>query len=177
MSDLNDFIHCYENIIDLQVCEKIIDQSQNLDFTKGTTTDGELSDLRKCYMRDVEKEFEDYIFKGVGKVLEKYSEQHKNFYTGLTMEDTGYTHLIYLGSEKGEYKEHVDQYDLHPRVLSCSFILNENYQGGDFSFFNGAYVVPKKVGSAVVFPSNFCFPHAVTPVSNGNRHSIITWMH
>ena len=27
-----------------------------------------------------------------------------------------------------------------------------------------------------VFPSNFCFPHAVTPVTKGNRHAIITWI-
>ena len=37
-------------------------------------------------------------------------------------------------------------------------------------------IVKKKVGSAVVFPSNFCFPHAVTPVINGDRHAVITWI-
>ncbi|HAT67017.1 MAG TPA: hypothetical protein DCS66_20895 [Flavobacteriaceae bacterium] len=27
----------------------------------------------------------------------------------------------------------------------------------------------------MIFPSNFCYPHAVTPVNNGVRHSVITW--
>ena len=36
---------------------------------------------------------------------------------------------------------------------------------------------PNKAGSAIVFPSNFCFPHAVLPVTKGERHSIITWIH
>ena len=84
---------------------------------------------------------------------------------------------MYKGSEGGEYKEHVDHFDLNPRILSCSLILNDNYEGGNFSFFGGEYIVKKKKGSAVVFPSNFCFPHAVVPVSNGDRHSIITWVH
>ena len=55
-------------------------------------------------------------------------------------------------------------------------ILNDNYDGGDFSFFDGQVIKKKKQGSVVAFPSNFCFPHAVTPVSNGDRHSIITWI-
>ena len=71
---------------------------------------------------------------------------------------------------------HVDNLDLHPRVLSISFILNDNYDGGNFIFFDEKYKIEKKKGMAVVFPSNFCFPHAVTPVTNGDRHAIITWI-
>ena len=46
-----------------------------------------------------------------------------------------------------------------------------------FVFFDEEYLIEKKKGSIVMFPSNFCFPHAVTPVSNGDRHAIITWIH
>ena len=84
--------------------------------------------------------------------------------------------LLYLGSKNGEYKEHVDHMDVNPRVLSCSLILNDNYDGGDFSFFNKEYIIKKKKGSAIVFPSNFCFPHAVLPITKGDRHSIVTWI-
>ena len=61
--------------------------------------------------------------------------------------------------------------------LSCSLILNDNYEGGNFVFFDEEYLIEKKKGSVVMFPSNFCFPHAITPVSNGDRHAIITWIH
>ena len=84
--------------------------------------------------------------------------------------------MLYVGSEKGEYKEHTDHFRQATRVISCSILLNDNYDGGDLTFFGGEYVVSKKVGSAVVFPSNFCFPHSVTPVTNGDRHSITTWL-
>ena len=175
MLNLTNYIHCYEDILDKDLCKKIIDNSENIDFEKATTI-GKTSD-RKCYIDWLDKKFNTDLYEAVGRMLLMYKKDHKNFRTGLTVEDTGYQHLIYIGTQGGEYKEHVDHADLHPRVLTCSFILNDNYDGGDFVFFGGKYKLPPKTGSAVVFPSNFCFPHAVTPVTNGDRHAVITWIH
>jgi len=130
----------------------------------------------QIYHALLNKKFDKDVFNSVGKVLELYAEDHPHFNTGITTEDTGYEHLIYIGAQGGEYKEHTDSDDFFPRVLTCSFILNDNYDGGDFVFFSGTYKIPPKAGSAVVFPSNFCFPHAVTPVTNGDRHAVITWI-
>jgi hypothetical protein len=181
MIKITDYIHCYENVLDKDLCKAIIDNSKNLNFAKATTlhekeTDDVLN-YRKCYVMTLDNKFETDLFNGVGKVLKMYKKDHDHFGTGLTTEDTGYEHLIYIGSQAGEYKEHTDHGDMNPRVLTCSFILNDNYDGGDFVFFGGEYKVPPKTGSAVVFPSNFCFPHAVTPVTNGDRHAVITWIH
>jgi predicted 2-oxoglutarate/Fe(II)-dependent dioxygenase YbiX len=172
------YIKCYENMIGKELCDEIIKTSG--DFTKAKVLgDGgeNVSQHRNCYDSPLNKEFEGPIYKIVGEMLQKYKEDFSYFLTGFTAEDTGYNHLLYKGSEKGEYKTHIDHFDLHPRVLSCSIILNANYDGGDFSFFEGKYLVKKKAGSVVVFPSNFCFPHAITPVTNGDRHAIITWIH
>ena len=35
---------------------------------------------------------------------------------------------------------------------------------------------PKKKGSAIIFPSNFMYPHEIMPVKSGTRFSIITWV-
>ena len=148
MIKLTDFVHRYDNIIEKEICEEIINQ-KDLKFNGATTGGGKL-----------------------------YMKNHEHFGPGIgSIEDTGYQHLLYLGSHKGEYKEHIDHVDLFPRILSISILLNDNYEGGDFSFFNHQHIVKKKQGSAVVFPSNFCFPHAVLPVTQGDRHSIITWIH
>ena len=40
----------------------------------------------------------------------------------------------------------------------------------------GLPTLEKKKGSAVVFPSNFMFPHEVQKVTSGNRYSIMTWI-
>ena len=180
MTNLKDYIKCYENIIDDQICDSIVKDSLTdlTQFAKSEVGDGkDGGKYRNCYDKPMPSKYKDDIYKVVGNILKKYSQDFKYFYTGLTTEDTGYTHLLYKGSEGGEYTDHIDHFDLHPRILSCSLILNDNYEGGNFSFFEGEYIVKKKKGSAVVFPSNFCFPHAVTPGSNGDRHSLITWVH
>ena len=182
MIKITDYIHCYENLLKKDICKAIIDNSKNLDFIKAQTLDEERnikteSNPRRCYMDWLDKKFNTDLYKAVGKMLNLYAKDHPFFGTGLTTEDTGYQHLIYVGTQQGEYKEHTDHADLYPRVLTCSFILNEDFDGGDFVFFGGKYKVPPKTGSAVVFPSNFCFPHAVTPVTNGDRHAVITWIH
>ena len=177
MKKLSDFVKCYENVIDKDLCEKIINQ-KDLTFLVATAgVNNEVLPTRKCYDKPLDNKFDKNIFQVIGKILKLYHQDPPWFQTGASTHDTGYNHLLYLGSKKGEYREHVDHFDLHPRVLSCSLILNDDYEGGDFAFFGGEHIVPKKSGSAVVFPSNFCFPHAVQPVTKGNRHSVITWIH
>ena len=177
MKKLSDFVKCYENLIDPKLCDKIVNR-EDMTFNRASTgSKGLRNPDRNCYVKTLEDEFSDDIFKIVSKALKLYSQEEADFHTGDTTEDTGYQHLLYLGSEKGEYREHTDHADLFQRVLSCSLILNDDYEGGDFSFFRGEYIIPKKAGSVVVFPSNFCFPHAITPVTKGNRHAIITWIH
>ena len=154
MRDLTSYIQCFENILSKDLCREIIDTFKLEKWNRATVSDSKISDMRKCYNLKLDDKFTKEIYNAIGKILIKYSEKFPLFSTGLTIEDTGYTHLVYLGQEKGEYKIHVDHFDLHPRVLSCSLILNDDYEGGDF-----------------------CFPHAVLPVSKGNRHAIITWIH
>lgn len=173
---LHQYIKKYENVLSDNLCDDIINYTDLEKMNKATTGTGVLNEDRKCYTYPLEKKFEKEIFNIVGKVLKSYADTFEYFTTGSNTEDTGYQRLLYKGIEQGEYKMHVDHYDLNPRVLSMSFILNDNYNGGDFIFFKEKYKVTKQKGSAVVFPSNFCFPHAVTPVSNGDRHSIITWI-
>jgi predicted 2-oxoglutarate/Fe(II)-dependent dioxygenase YbiX len=87
--------------------------------------------------------------------------------------DSGYTLLKY---EEGQfYKQHVDSFKQEQRALSCSFILNDDYEGGEFAFFDRKIKLKPKKGSVVMFPSNFMYPHEVMPVQNGIRYSIITW--
>jgi len=177
MNNITDYIICFEDVLDKKTCIDIINNADISKFKKATVGDEKQSSHRNCYSKKLNDKYDKKIYEGVSKILHKYVKSFPYFSTGLTIEDTGYGHLVYKGSEKGEYKTHVDHYDLYPRVLSCSFILNDEYDGGDFSFFEGKHIVKKKAGSVVVFPSNFCFPHAVTPVTNGNRHAIITWIH
>ena len=59
--------------------------------------------------------------------------------------------------------------------MSCSFALNDDYEGGEWGFFDREIIVKAPKGSAVMFPSNFMYPHEIMPVTQGVRYSIITW--
>ena len=80
----------------------------------------------------------------------------------------------------GFMKTHVDsihhshgQKQGYPHLTSLIF-LNDNYDGGEFVLCNEP--LKKEQGSAVVFPSNFMFPHQVKEVTKGKRYSVMVWI-
>jgi PKHD-type hydroxylase len=85
------------------------------------------------------------------------------------------------------YRDHGGHYDWHMDVGSgssqmrkISIILQlsdpEEYEGGTFELFINKDIqqLPKKKGSVVLFPSYFM--HRVTPVTGGNRKTIVLWV-
>lgn len=64
-----------------------------------------------------------------------------------------------------------------PRKLSATILLNDDFDGGQFQFFNGDdnhISLEMKPGTIIVFPS-FMF-HRVAPVTSGVRNSLVTWV-
>ena len=59
---------------------------------------------------------------------------------------------------------------------SISFNLNDNYEGGVFTFFNGNYSVELKKGDALIFPADYFWVHEVTPVTKGVRYSLNSFL-
>ncbi|CAB4135427.1 Fe(II)-dependent oxygenase superfamily protein [uncultured Caudovirales phage] len=104
------------------------------------------------------------------RVLAKY----KGMFSDVKVEqDSGYDLLKY--EVGGFYISHTDHFKSVPREISCSFILNDDYEGGEFAFFDRELVYKLKKGSCILFPSNFMYPHEIMPVTSGTRYSIITW--
>ena len=179
---MKNYIKKYTNVLDKKICNDIIENCLDPEWEKAKIMNNVISSNRNCYQKLLHPDYDKVIHKCIGDVLQLYKQSFRffeNSFVTTNIRDTGYGHLLYKGSEKGEYKIHIDHYDENPRILSCSVILNDDYKGGDFCFFENEdkFIVEKEAGSVVVFPSNFCFPHAITPVFNGNRHSIITWIY
>lgn len=150
-----------ESIIDKKVrnCQAIGISSFN-ELTKNLS---EKQELDFEVYKACSKAFNEYKFKfpHVGYGSEKYS-------------DSGYEILKY---EVGNfYRQHTDSFNTMPRKLSCSIALNDDYEGGEFGFFDNTIKIKAKKGSAILFPSNFMFPHEINPVTKGTRYSIITWL-
>jgi len=59
-------------------------------------------------------------------------------------------------------------------ILSIIGLLNDDYEGGDFIMFDDKKIETKK-GDLMIFPSNFLYPHEITPVTKGVRYSFVSW--
>lgn len=182
---LEQYIHVFENLLSEDFCDEILEEYGNPDEWASTLVGyGEVNkSVRNCNeisisdSRVIEKNFErrkkidDKIQDGVRKVIDNYMNIHNDFKIDI---DTGYRLLRY---NEGEfYIEHTDSFKKEQRSLSCSFQLNEDYVGGEFAFFKREMMIRSSKGSAIVFPSNFMYPHEVMPVIEGTRYSIITWL-
>ena len=75
-----------------------------------------------------------------------------------------------VGSTFNKHKDTADK----NTVASFIIFLNDNFQGGDFVVSDITYKTKK--GSAIVFPSNFMFPHEVKLIEKGTRYSIVSWL-
>ena len=72
------------------------------------------------------------IHESVREVINKYHECHNDFDISI---DTGYQILRY--QEGGFYVQHTDSFKEQQRSVSCSLHLNDDYEGGNFGFFDG----------------------------------------
>ena len=82
-----------------------------------------------------------------------------------------YSHMYRLLKYETGAKIHPHT-DYAPHIYgSISFNLNDDYEGGEFKFFNGKYSVYLKKGDAIIWPAGHFWVHEVTPVTKGARYS------
>jgi hypothetical protein len=183
MKNINDYIVIFEDVITHNLCEAILTEyKESNDWVPAVIASGESDASRQCNTigisfdsiiqknPKVRAKLDKYVFASAGLAIKKYNEK---FPLALIEEDSGYDLLKY---EVGNfYKTHTDSFKGRPRAVSCSFILNDDYEGGEFAFFDRGLVYKLKKGSCIMFPSNFMYPHEIMPVTSGTRYSIITW--
>tara|TARA_R110002012_G_scaffold293093_1_gene488660 strand:- start:87 stop:644 length:558 start_codon:yes stop_codon:yes gene_type:complete len=180
--NIKDYIVVLRNIISSDLCDAILKEYKNADeWVKANTAGGVQPKIRNCDTLEISQPFviqdskerarlDAEMFKCAAKCIENYNKKFKHSHV---QEDTGYELLRY---NKGEfYIEHVDTFLTAPRLVSCSFHLNDDYEGGEFGFFDKKLKIKVNKGDVVMFPSTFMYPHEIMPVVKGTRYSIITW--
>jgi predicted 2-oxoglutarate/Fe(II)-dependent dioxygenase YbiX len=184
MKNINDYIVTFDGVITDALCDAILKEfSDETEWQKTVIGGGRVDDkIRNAetivisYPHVIEKnskiraKIDKYIFASAGLAIKKYNEK---FLFCKIEEDSGYELLRY--KEGQFYMQHIDSFKGRPRAVSCSFILNNDYEGGEFAFFNQELKYKPKKGSCIMFPSNFMYPHEIMPVTSGTRYSIITW--
>jgi predicted 2-oxoglutarate/Fe(II)-dependent dioxygenase YbiX len=183
MKELKDYIVVINNIMSPPVADAVLSEYKNCDDWKNAfVARGENLNIRNCQTvgisfssiieknQETRQKIDQELFTCAAKAIQEYNKQ----FTHCSIEqDSGYDLLKY--EVGGFYTEHTDSFKEMPRAVSCSFILNDDYEGGEFAFFDRELVYKLKKGDALMFPSNFMYPHEIMPVTSGTRYSIVTW--
>lgn len=181
--NLQDYIVVLNNVVPLDLCDEIIAEYNNDKNWVNTTVGSGLNrDVRRCdainitsqhvieQNQEKRKNLDERLFNCAATAIKAYRDK---FPFANIEGDSGYTLLRY---QEGEfYSQHTDHFLQAPRSVSCSFALNDGYEGGRWGFFNREVVIETPKGSAVMFPSNFMYPHEIMPVTRYVRYSIVTW--
>lgn len=182
--NLSDYIIVIENVLSEQLCDRILAEYKDCDdwIATGVGTGAVNTKIRNADTIGLSHEFviekneqerrliDNAIFESAHNAIIEYNRRFPNAHIER---DSGYELLRYRPG--GFYVPHVDSFLHAPRSVSCSFTLNDDFEGGEFVFFEGTEVYTPPKGSALMFPSNFQYPHEVKEVTKGTRYSIITW--
>ena len=84
--------------------------------------------------------------------------------------------LEYVQNQK--YTWHIDASPVpdskeYHRKISVILYLSNDFEGGHTKFLHKKYKPP--VGHAIIFPSNWCYPHTGTLVTKGKKRIAVTW--
>lgn len=181
---LSKYIKVYDNVLDISDCNVILDEySKTNEWTRALTGTGEISEVRKCDSIfissqdvleknvDTRKEIDLMLHERVANIIKRYVA---DFPLCHLVSDSGYDLLRY--EVGGDFGKHVDSFKEAMRTVSISINLNDDYVGGKMAFFDREIQIKAETGSAIVFPSNFMYPHEIMPVEKGTRYSIVTWL-
>jgi predicted 2-oxoglutarate/Fe(II)-dependent dioxygenase YbiX len=183
MNELKNYIIIIENAITIALCDALLTEYKNSDdWIPAVTANGKTDAERQCSTIGISfnnviqknpilrKNLDSYVHVSASNAIKEYGKR----FTNCNIEqDSGYDLLRYQVGNF--YKTHTDSFKERPRSVSCSFMLNDDYEGGEFAFFDRELVYRLKKGSCIMFPSNFMYPHEIMPVTSGTRYSIVTW--
>jgi len=162
----------------------------SIGFVDGETGEPRVdSDVRSssgCYLLDDEKAAQ-IIHKGMNNALLEYRERLMNIHPtfdgypvpGGFMTTSNRELIQVLEYVKNQrYTWHTDaspqpnSKEYH-RKISVILYLSEDFEGGTTKFVHKQYKPP--IGHALIFPSNWCFPHTGTRVTDGKKRVAVTW--
>ena len=122
---------------------------------------------------------DEIFFKQIDKIIQQHYVYYKFKFPYLETSKINQVDLLKY-EVNGKYEIHTDHFEKGQRTLSIILNLNEEYEGGDFVFYNQNNTEMKRVkcktGTCIMFPSSFQYPHRIEPITKGTRYSIVAWL-
>jgi hypothetical protein len=78
---------------------------------------------------------------------------------------------------KGQkFTNHIDDHPDYHRRISTVYYLNDDYTGGEINFPRFDITFKPKANQMIVFPSTYVYNHSVSPVIEGERYAVVSWL-
>jgi hypothetical protein len=101
-------------------------------------------------------------------------KDYKNQFGVVTSWHESYAVLKYGVGQK--FENHIDDHqDFHRRV-STIYYINDNYSGGEILFPRFNITFKPKANQMIIFPSTYVYNHSVSPVTDGERYAVVSWL-
>lgn len=183
--ELVNYIKVYDQVIPADLCDYIITESSFLDWrthswqsktengqvqhiTANTSTELSVLDTFPSKIRLI-------LVSWLTKCIKDYNQTFQvstNSFSPIRLNKYD------LGTNMKHHFDHIyslfDGKNKGIPVLSIVGLLNEEFEGGQFIFWDNHEINLKK-GSILIFPSVFLYSHRVDTVLKGTRYSFVSW--
>lgn len=181
--ELNDLIHVYENILDSNICNFLIDVfDQFPDKHERHDNDGKPNFTQFNLTKN--RELSDEINQVHNHLIRKTIEYRDKYYEFIDSRVFPQEHAFEEFRIKKYNADGIDQFDTHVdvvdygtarRYLSFLWYLNDVNEGGK-TVFNEIEIQPKQ-GTLMMFPPMWMYPHKGEPPISGSKYIISTYLH
>lgn len=181
---LIDFVHIKNSIFTPSECEFIIANTDNYTkhswFSYHKLEDSPSPDTEFMRSNNINFNGRLLLLPKLYNIVDDYIGQLKNstwYYSGIStpainkydtntqmLSHVDHIHSLFTGDKKGI------------PILSIIGLLNDNFSGGEFVFWDD-YIVNLKQGDILIFPSIFLYEHRVNPIIEGTRYSFVSWVY
>ena len=184
---ISDLKYRINGLVPVNVCRKIIDifeKYPELSFTeesyKFKTNKHEMDNFKSLNLSAINNPNEDILYAlnnariYIGTMIANYVLHIKSKKISPTFSDkliSSSSNIRILKYDVGQSIK--DHSDVGENIrASCTLNLNEDYEGGEFRFFDGQIKEVFKTGDAMLFPAEPIWIHGTEPITKGTRYSI-----
>jgi hypothetical protein len=75
-----------------------------------------------------------------------------------------------------KFTNHIDDHPDFHRIVSTLYYLNDDYSGGEINFPRFDISFKPKANQMIIFPSTYVYNHSVSPVTEGVRYAVVSWL-
>lgn len=174
-------VKVYENILGDSVCQSIIQHFYDRDIGQDVVRNEGKPNFTQWNVNRHFSEIVPYLVERVKVCIDIYQSD----LLGLTRHMPPMKHLEefrvkkYQPGGEDRFDEHIDvaDYNSARRYLALLFYLNDVEEGGETNFPFHDIIITPKMGSVLIFPPTWEYPHLGKPPLSGNKYIMSTYLH